>query len=109
MAIILKTTEDKKKLTNAYSAATSLKEFIENHDRNGTKLEISDMFIFEKANSELTVLILNSGEILGTNSKNVKDAISFIYDLGIDSFPVSATVKLLKGNSGRDFIDIEFA
>ncbi len=106
MSIILKTTEDKKLLVNAFSAATSLKDYVAEHE--GEEVSISNFFIFEKGEIELTVVILESGEILGTNSKTINQAVKFLYDMGIDEFPIKANIFLKKSKNNREYLDIEF-
>ena len=106
MAIILKTTEDKTKLVNAYSSATSMKEYVESHPDQD--IMISDLFVFDKGEVELTVMILETGEILGTNSQNIKNAVKFLYDMGIDNLPVKARLVLNRSKNNREYLDIIF-
>lgn len=106
MAIILKTTEDKTKLVNAYSSATSMKEYVESNPDQ--EIMISDLFVFDKGDEELTVMILETGEILGTNSQNIKNAVKFLYDIGIDDLPIKAKLVLNKSKNNRDYLDITF-
>lgn len=105
MEILKQTTEDVKKLSEAYSNASGLKNEVELHEDKKYIFEMHNAFIFQKDDSLLSVVETEKGNMLASNSIMIKDSLEFILQATKMQMPQKVEVSIQRSiKSNRDYL-----